>query len=121
MQAKLVAVLDQSKKSASIFRADDSKTLKKLNKIDVTKTSLDFTPVNVRLLQNGALLILGYQYDSKDEINSYAAIVAVLDKILSKDSAVSFKEAPDILPLATNDYPEQKDDLEFKVVNCKTL
>lgn len=119
-----VVTLEKTKKSISIFKISDTpagKELKKVHKIDIMKTKLEFTPVNIRLLSNGVALILGYQFDAKDKIYSYAGIAAIFDQIELSDDTPVLREIKDIVNLDTTEYQKMQDDLEFKLVEHKAL
>jgi hypothetical protein len=120
----MVAILEDNKKVVSIFKITSSGStheLKKLHKVNIPKTSLPFTAVNVRILSNGATLVLGYEFDEKEKIYSYAAVVILFDKIQLNDDVPSFKEIKDVVELNTSEYEIMKEDAEFKVVEHKEL
>ena len=104
-----------------LLGADKGFEIKKLNMVELPPASLEFSPLNVHLLSNGAALTLGYQYEPDNDILSYAAVVALLEDPFKAGSSAVFTEVCDVVPLSTSEYPEKKTNAEFKVLELPLL
>lgn len=123
-KGQLLVALEKNRNVLNFFGllgADKGFEIKKLNMVELPPASLEFSPLNVHLLSNGAALTLGYQYEPDNDILSYAAVVALLEDPFKAGSSAVFTEVCDVVPLSTSEYPEKKTNAEFKVLELPLL
>lgn len=68
-------------------------------------------------MANSCVMVTGYQYEKENNIFSYALLAIQCQDFTSRDCKIEFGEIKDIVQLETSDYPDRKEDVEFKLVD----